>query len=415
MKHQPVSLLFPVLLALPLAAQEPDTTLANRIRRLEAMVEILQQQIAEQAGTTVRAHSRLQVELAGQVLVNGFFNNAKVNTSETPQIVAPPDPPGGLPVTSIGATARQTRLQVFAFHPDVGGATFTGEVDLDFFGGQLAGARFFPLVRLRRARMDLAWPNVWLMAGQEAPPIAELNPSSLAAEGLPEFTLAGNLWLWLPQVRLGVGAGEALRVGLEIAAVAPTDGSAQGTFLTQPDRAERAGVPFTEGRVLVRWTGTSPGELSFGGHYGEIAVTDDTSLVSRAVTVTGRVTFGGFLDVRGEAFAGQALGVLGGGGIGQTLGPGDIPVRTRGGWAQLNLLPAAAWEWGGGIGVDDPDDTDVDQFTGRLRNMTWEAHVHWRPAPVLFGLTFRRMTTDYPAGIGRRVANHLNLAAGFAF
>jgi len=413
--HRHALALFPILVGLPLTAQEPDSSYADRVRRLETLVAILQQQLAEQAASAVQVRSGVQVELSGHVLINGFFNNAKVNTSETPQFVAPPDPPGGPPVTHVGGTARQSRLAVHVFHPDVGGAVFNGEVDLDFFGGQLAGSRFFPLARLRRIRMDLAWPNAWIMVGQETPPIAELNPSSLAADGFPEFTGAGNLWLWLPQIRAGVGAGDALRIGIEAAAVAPTDGSAQGTFLTQPDRAERSGLPFAEGRVFVRWRGSMEGMLSAGGHYGRIAVTDDSALTSQAVAASLRVNLSGFVELRGEAFAGQALGVLGGGGAGQSFGPGDAPVRTRGGWIQLNLTPSFAWEWGGGIGIDDPDDADVDPFGSRLRNQIWEAHVHWKPVPVLLGLTFRRITTDYPVGIGRRVANHVNVAAGFQF
>ena len=264
MNHRHALALFPILVGLPLTAQEPDSSYADRVRRLETLVAILQQQLAEQAASAVQVRSGVQVELSGHVLINGFFNNAKVNTSETPQFVAPPDPPGGPPVTHVGGTARQSRLAVHVFHPDVGGAVFNGEVDLDFFGGQLAGSRFFPLARLRRIRMDLAWPNAWIMVGQETPPIAELNPSSLAADGFPEFTGAGNLWLWLPQIRAGVGAGDALRIGIEAAAVAPTDGSAQGTFLTQPDRAERSGLPFAEGRVFVRWRGSMEGMLSAG-------------------------------------------------------------------------------------------------------------------------------------------------------
>jgi hypothetical protein len=403
------------LCAASLGAQEPDSVLADRVRRLEAVVAILQQQLAEQAGQAVTSRSGLQLQLTGTVLVNAFFNNAKVNTSETPQVVVPPDPPGGLPVPHVGATARQTRIALLATHPDVLGAAFTGEVDLDFFGGQLAGSRYFPLARLRRLRADLAWTNAWIMVGQEAPPILELNPSSLAADGLPEFTLAGNLWLWLPQVRAGLGAGDRVRVGLEVAAIAPTDGSAQGMFLTQPDRAERTGRPFVQGRTLVRWMGNSEGEISLGGHYGWIAVSEDSSLISSAVAGSARMRFGRFLELRGEAFAGQALGVLGGGGAGQTLGPGDLPVRTRGGWVQVNLMPAPAWEWGGGIGFDDPDDADVDPAAGRLHNRTWEAHIHWRPAPVVVGLTFRRILTDYPIPVGRRLANHINIAAGFRF
>src|SRR6266542_806104 len=58
----------------------------------------------------------------------------------------------------------------------------TGELDVDVFGGQQpsTGGRNFPLVRLRRAFAVLERGRLTLFAGQEAPPIAEINPSSLA-------------------------------------------------------------------------------------------------------------------------------------------------------------------------------------------------------------------------------------------
>ena len=89
------------------------------------------------------------VEFSGFVLGNGFFNSAPVNNSDVPYFVLPDT----APAASGGATIRQTRLGVFVTDPDVLHGNFTGEVDVDFFGGQepSAGGRTFPLVRLRRA------------------------------------------------------------------------------------------------------------------------------------------------------------------------------------------------------------------------------------------------------------------------
>ena len=65
---------------------------------------------------------------------------------------------------------------------------------------------------------------------------------------------AGNLWLWIPQVRLSAdleSSGGGVRLGAEVAALAPTSGDPQGTFLTQPDIAEQSGRPFLQGRVQL--------------------------------------------------------------------------------------------------------------------------------------------------------------------
>jgi hypothetical protein len=112
---------------------------------------------------------------------------------------------------------------------------------------------------------------------------------------------------------------------------------------------------------------------------------------------------------------GEALGVLGGGGIGQNVGVNDVPVRTKGGWAQVNVRPSPEVEIGGGAGLDDPDDADLDPETGRLENRTFSGHVTWRPRPLVIGFEFRRIGTRYAAPVGREWNNHLNLVMGLVF
>jgi hypothetical protein len=92
-----------------------------------------------------------------------------------------------------------------------------------------------------------------------------------------------------------------------------------------------------------------------------------------------------------------------------------VPVRAKGGWAQLNVRPHPAVEVGGGYGLDDPDDADLDPATALLRNLSWEGHVQWRPAPLVLGVEFRRLETTYGPAIGTLLAHHVNVAAGFEF
>ena len=398
--------------------QTPDTTLGTRVRTLEEMVRILRQQLADQAGAVVAPREGYRVELSGTVLVNGFSNNAKVNNSDVPQFVLPPDPLGGLPAKGLGATVRQTRLTLFALAPEVLGAALTGELDVDFFGGQQpsSGGRTFPLLRIRRTRADLVWRHAAVMVGQEAPLVAEVSPSSLAALGFPEFAGSGNLWLWIPQVRAGFSGGGAVRAGVDVAALAPTAGTAQDLFTTQPDRAERSARPFLQGRAFARWGDPDdPSEMSAGAHLGWLATTGDSLLVTKAVVGALRLALTRYVDLRGEAFAGQALGVLGGGGIGQSVGLNDVPVRTKGGWAQINLRPVPELEIGGGAGLDDPDDADLDPAIARLENRTFSGHLTWRPRPLVIGVEFRRIGTRYGPTVGREWDSHVNLVMGLTF
>jgi len=350
------------------------------------------------AQTPAAAPARLRtVELSGLVLVNGFFNSARVNNSDVPQF-ADSDAVG---VKGGGGTIRQSRLGLLLADPEVLGGSFTGEVDADFFGGQLpsTGGRTFPVLRLRRAVGTVQWSHVQLLFGQEVPLVAERNPRSLASVGFPGFAGAGNLWLWTPQVRVTAEVGYTLRLALQGAALAPTAGTAQGAFTTQPDSAERTGRPYLQGRVRLGWGPTDdPSEIAVGGHIGWLrgldSITSDTLLDSRAITFDVRLKFGA-LELLGEGFVGKALSGLGGGGIGQSIGHNGQPVRSKGGWGQLNLRPktAGAWLVGGGCGLDNPDDADV-PAGGRLKNLECEGDLEWGPpGPLVFGFEYRRLKT----------------------
>ena len=354
------------------------------------------------------------VELSGLVLVNGFFTNARVNNSDVPQFAD-----SLAPASAVGGTIRQTRLGLIVTEPDVLRGSFSGEVDVDFFGGQQpsSGGRTFPLLRLRRAVGIVSWAHAQVLFGQESPLVAERSPRSLASVGFPDFAAAGNLWLWLPQFRATLEQGYTLRLAEQVAVLAPTSGTAQGLFNTQPDSAERSRRPYLQARVRLAWGPTDdPSEIAIGGHLGWLA-SADTLFQSRAVTADARVKLGP-VELLTEAFSGKALAGLGGGGIGQSIGPTGVEVRTKGGWAQLNVRPRREVMVGGGCGLDDPDDGDLSDALGnphgRLKNVGCEGHVDFRPpGPLVFGVEFRRLETTYPSG--KFTANHFNLAAGYRF
>ncbi len=371
------------------------------------------------ASASAQERPGVEVTFTGTVLMNGFYTSAKTNNVDLPQFAVPGDAAvDSFPTAGAGATMRQTRVQVNAFLAGFAGGNLSAELDVDFFGGQQpsAGGRTFPLLRIRRAWGELAWSRGAVFVGQEAPPIAELNPVSLAALGLSAYSGAGNLWLWIPQVRLSgdLVSTPGFVFTLEGSALAPTGYTPQGPFLTQPDRAEQSRRPYLQSRLRARWgAGPTAGEVSVGGHYGWLSTAGDSLLASKAAAVAARIPITAEVELRGEAFVGEGIAGLGGGAIGQNFGVGGVPVRTRGGWAQLNLHPARTVTLGGGFGIDDPEDEDLDLATQRLKNQTWEVHAHWRPAPIVLGLEFRQHRTTY--GAGSATASHVNLAAGWTF
>ena len=355
------------------------------------------------------------VEFSGQIIVNGFFNSVRVNNSDVPQFALADTNP----VSGGGGTLRQTRLRIFVTEPNVlRGGTGGAELDVDFFGGQpAAGGRTFPTLRLRRAIATVNWGKTDLLLGQESPLVAGREPRSLASVGFPGFAGAGNLWLWIPQARLGWETGVTLRLGVQGAVLAPTANGNSGAFLTQPDSAERTGRPFAQGRVKLAWgPNDNPSEIAVGGHLGWLRGLDNTTgdsvVQSSAITVDARFALGE-LELLGEAFMGQALGVLGGGGVGQSIGLQGVPVRSKGGWGQLNLHLRRTVTFGGGCGLDDPDDADVLPTTGILRNFVCAGMVEWRSGPLTLGVEMRRLQTEFQTG--EFIATHVNVAAAWRF
>jgi hypothetical protein len=387
-----------------------NDSVAVRLRRAEAAIEALQKQIAEQSESGVQSRSRASVQLFGRVLTNGFANTRRVNNVDNPQFVRP-DTTAGFPARGVGMAMRQTRLGLIVRVPDVLGGAFTGDMDVDFAGGQLAssGGRTFPLVRLRTARGIVRWTHVEAMAGQESPLVSGLNPVTPAAISTPLFTAAGNLWLWLPQVRLGVESAGNVRFGAQGAVLAPTSGDPAAAFDTDNDLAERSQRPYLQARVYAKWgEAESTREIGCGVHQGWL-VPATTRVSSQAVACDALVPIVGWLEVRGEYFAGQALRGLGGGGIGQNFTSTGAPLHTKGGWAQVNLHPTFTWRMGAGCGLDHPD-----AATTRLRNDACAAYTIVRPSgPLFLGAEFRRLRTEYAAG--RVASDHMTIALGFEF
>jgi hypothetical protein len=387
-------------------------SLAERLRRAEAAIATLQQQISEVAESGVRAKSRARMELSGRVAVNGFGNSRRVNNVDNPQFVRPDSTPG-VPVRGVGMAVRQTRLGLAVSVADVLGGTFNGDLDVDFYGGQQpsTGGRTFPLVRLRTARGFVRWSNAELMIGQESPLVSGINPVTPAAIGTPDFAAAGNLWLWLPQVRFGVENGGRLRFGVQGAVLAPTSGDAVASFDTDYDLAERSQRPFLEARVHATWgEGDAAQEVGCGVHQGWL-VPVATNVESRAIACDLMLPIDEWLELRGEFFSGQGLRGLGGGAIGQNFTPTNTALHTKGGWAQLNLRPTFGLRLGAGCGVDHPESQSP---VARRRNDACAAYAIFRPTgPLFFGAELRRLRTEYSTA--RYTNDHVTLAAGFEF
>ena len=406
------------------AQQARLDSLAERADSLADAMQRLQQQQAEQEQSKVGSRLRNKIEISGMVLINGFYNGARMNAADVPGWVSRSQDTTGLPNASLGGSMRQTRLGITVSGVRAAGGDLSADLQMDFFSGfpVTGDDRFYTPPRIRTANVRLDWPHFGLLIGQEAPLVAQQNPVTFAQIGWPGFWGAGNLWEWTPQARATFETGTSLRLGFQAAALDPVQVKDESwPSPVAADAGEKSGRPAVEGRVYLDWgDGDNESVVGFGGHRAWLATAGASTLSSQAVTADFRIAILRTVTLAGEAFSGQALAGLGDGGIDQNFGPQGQPVRTKGGWAQLNVQFASGWEAGGGFGMDDPDDTDLLQADGtlpagaRLKNVAYQGHLHWKPGGgLLLGAELWRFQTTYPQGAIS--ANHVNVFAGVAF
>jgi hypothetical protein len=420
-------------------APRPDSlspdSLAARLARAEAAIAALRQQLATESQSTVHTRSRLQLELTGRILTNAFATFGRTNSVDVPLTALAPS--NVVEKDVFGVTARQSRIGGVVTVLDVLGGEFIGDIDLDFFGGVQNGPgdrRLFPEPRLRTTRARLRWSRTEILVGLDDPLVSLLNPVSLAASGVPEFSGSGNLWNWLGQIRVSQDVGSIrlastpVRFAVQGGLIAPFSGSQYPGEPDAVDAGERSARPAFEARMQAQWgdstlvgatdasIGNGGGEIGVGTHRGWVANGDGGLETSYAVTMDARISLAPRVELRGEAYSGRLLRGLGGGGIGQAFGRSTSPeefgpaIRDRAGWAQLNAQLLRPLLGGVGCGIDVVNEADR---AIRQRNTVCATHLLWRPSePIVVGLEFRRLSTRFDVG-GTGRASHLNLGIGF--
>jgi hypothetical protein len=296
-------------------------------------------------------------------------------------------------------TARQTTFG-FLVKPATtsGGWNTSGKVEMDFFGtrpvdNNLPQGRVFNQPRLRFAYFQFGKNNWKITAGQDKAILAPLDPVSLSHVAIPLGSTAGNLWAWLPQVRLDSthNFGESA-LSLQAGVLRPQfadprlgDLPTSGTSLEgSPGLGERASQPFYQGRVALS-TPLGGSKLSVGasGHYGRERVGAARTVDSSAVAIDFAVPAVSRLIWRGELFTGSNLVPFQGGilqGVATPLTGNPIPftgIDSRGGWTELIIKATSDNKnvFYVGVSEDDPRDSDLTTGSTRSRNaMAWASY-----------------------------------------
>ena len=389
------------------ASAEAEAETAAAAVPLEQQVAVGQRKTDDLAQTKVEAAQKFPLRIAGMALFNAYLNSKQNGGSEYPVTAAAPGP------GNAGATLRQTILGLEYRGPTaVWGGNVHGSVYMDFFGGPTNQA-----ARLRTGEIEIDWKTRSVMAGVEKPIFNPREPSSLAQVGVSPLAGAGNLWLWLPQVRveqdLAFGSSSGLRaqVGVvETREVGPYVGS---TFSAPLDPAR----PALEGRFEFyhkldddRRIEFAPGFHTSTTHANGVSIPSEIFSFDWFMNPWRRVEF------TGAFYHGQNVAPLGNGyeqgfyGYGRDL----KPVASMGGWAQMtvHMLPRVDLHLFSG----QQDDKNEDLSVGRIgKNWLSGGNVYYRIAPnVLVGVEVTQLRTRY-IGQGVRINNHYDLAWAYLF
>jgi hypothetical protein len=360
---------------------------------------------------------RPAVSLYGTVLMNAFYNTAPTNIQDVPLFASKQgsDPLGG--DKNFGMTARQTRLGLRFQQPNVAGAKLSGQFEFDLFGGKtpFGNGMDMDIFRLRLAYGRLDWKHVAIEAGQDWALFAPLNPTSLAAFGIPEFSASGNPWIRLPQVRAEFSNGGLL---WQIAALDPNMGDyPTATFSSsrQPGIGERGRMPALESRVAFT---KSKATVGLSGHYARGKNTP-APVDSWGIALDYSIPLSRYVILSGEAFEGRALGIFSvtsGEAIGAPGTPGAHGVESRGGWSQLQFNPTRQWQLNLAYGLEIPNAAQL-PVGNRWRDRTAMSNLIFRLTPsVNFALEYRRMMTDYRNQLSANErGDHVNLGVGYIF
>ncbi len=415
--------------------QKEDQRKSEHAGSLEEEYQLLSGKVDDQYQTKVESASKYRLRLSGIVLMNLVSNQGWGDSIDLPTLAGPR--PSGDSGGSFSATLRQSEIGFEAFGPTVAGAKTRADLQLDLAGGfpSLPNGINSGLLRLRTGTMRMDWTNTSVVVGQDGIFFSPTSPTSFASLAVPALSYAGNLWNWVPQIRVEhrVVLGEESSLMFQGGILDPMSGE---TPFAGPYRQAGPGESSRQPAFAARiaWTHDvfgQPLRVGVGGFYsrqdygfsrtvdGWAGMTDIELPLSRQFSLSGKL------------YRGKALGGFYGG-IGRSaLFSGDPALASTqvqglnavGGWAQLKCRPSNKLEFNAAFGMDNPYASDLKYFKYAqaygdptlARNQGSFVNVIYRPrSDLLFSAEYRHLTT-YTITQGGNSAGHLNLMMGVLF
>jgi hypothetical protein len=384
-----------------------ETTVAP----VEERVAVLESRVQEQSQTKVEASQRLPVRLTGMVLFNAFLNSRNNNGAQYPTTAVAGHERNG------GGSLRQTSIGLdYGASPAIWGGKLSGSLFMDFWGG--SGQSLDQLVRLRTGIVAIDWTSRRIAAGLDKPIFSPREPTSLAQVGVSPLTGAGNLWLWIPQVRfeqdLRMGDSSGLRAQIGVVQTRENYARTAATSYTPDGPGARPGL---EGRFEFRHGGERRIEVAPGFHLSTSHVAY-MPVPSRLFSLDWFARPVAPLEFSGAFFTGQNVAPLGAGGAGPGFtAPSTTevrPVHSTGGWGQLTYRFSQRLSFNFFSGQHDNRDSDLQ--SGMVgKNLLYGANFFYRLAPnVILSFESSQVRTRR-TGAGWLLNNHYDLALAYLF
>jgi hypothetical protein len=419
-----------------LAARSTNSDGEQSLQKLEEEQQVLSAKIDDQYQSKVESASRYRVKLSGLVLMNMFSNAGIVDNLDFPSLALGQG--SAYSRGSFGGSLRQSLLGLEVIGPELGGARVSGDLHLDFAGGfpYAPDGVTFGLPRLRTGTVRLTWPNTTLVAGQDTPFFSPLSPGSIATVAAPAMWYSGNLWAWIPQIRVEhrVGGASSSNILLQGGILDPLTGEVPTSrFLRTAQAGEASRQPAYATRVA--WNRQVSGQsftLGIGGYYSKQDWGFHRNVDAWAATSDWTIPIGARWELSGEFYRGRSIGGLGGGIGSSVLSSGlltDPVVEVRGlnslgGWTQVKFKQTEKLEWNGAFGQDNVRARDLRAFPLTQigypyhsigRNRTSLLNFIYRPrSDLLLSIEYRRLRTSTIQNYSE-TANHFNLGMGILF
>ena len=374
------------------AVKTAQSESAARTQALQDRAEVTAQQVKDQAQTKVEASQRFPISLTGMFLFDSFL------------FTGPPDPEYGYlsgytaGTPSAGATLAQSIIGLDFRGPQLpGGGKMHGSLSMDFYS-QSGG---YGLFRLRRGVLSFDWARRTLTVGQDKPLISPLEPTSFARVGVPPLSGAGNLWLWLPQIRYEERVPFSTHTqGTFQAAVIETNESYVAPYLPPKAPGETA-RPGLEARFEIahRWNEESRFAVGIGAHASTTHLLGN-SIPSRVISADLLYKPIQKLQISGTIFRGENFASLGGEPPGVTIlkNGAVIPIHGSAGWMQVAvpITSRLTFDVYAGRQVNDAKDLNSYAF---VRTLSYAGNVLYRLSPnVIVGLEGSQNALEYLTG-----------------